>query len=293
MLKKNQLLTIVFSTCVIISSQVFAKPHSHHGVEVQKLQDIAQQRSEDERKRDKYRHPVETLSFFRITPDMKVAEALPGGGWYSKILSNYLSPNGALYGINYDDDMWARFGFFSEDFINERIASTGKFAGMVKEFTDGPIEAKGFTYATAPESLNGSLDRVLFIRALHNLNVFEQDAKTLSNALTTAHRLLKKDGMVGVVQHQIPESSPDKGATGRRGYMKLSTLKAAFKQAGFELVDQSDINLNPKDKPAETDVVWRLPPTYNGTSDDPAKKAAVDAIGESNRITLLFKKVEI
>ena len=32
------------------------------------------------------RHPQETLEFFGITPGMTVVEALPGGGWYTKIL---------------------------------------------------------------------------------------------------------------------------------------------------------------------------------------------------------------
>ncbi|WP_439105771.1 hypothetical protein [Congregibacter sp.] len=33
------------------------------------------------------RHPAETLEFFGVEPGMTVLEALPGGGWYSKLLA--------------------------------------------------------------------------------------------------------------------------------------------------------------------------------------------------------------
>lgn len=254
------------------------------------LEQVVASRSDEDKARDGARHPVETLNFFKVEPGMTVAEALPGGGWYSKILAGYLGSDGTLYGLNYDDDMWARFGFFSEDAIKERIAATKKFTSQVTEFTDNGISSDGFTFSTVPASLDGTVDRVLFVRALHNLNRFESDAQTLTTALKATHRILKDDGYVGVVQHSLPESTGVQSADGSRGYLKESDVKKMFADAGFELVASSDINANPKDQPTETDIVWRLPPSYSGSRDDEAKKQMMDAIGESNRMTLLFKK---
>ena len=245
---------------------------------------------EKTQERFQYRHPAETLAFFKVEPGMSVAEALPGGGWYSKILANYLGSEGALHGINYNDDMWARFGFFDEETIAARIAETKKFPELVTSFTNNGITSSGFTFSTVPDALAGSVDRVLFIRALHNLNRFESEAGTVSESISAAHMLLKAGGLVGVVQHRLPESASDKGADGSRGYLKQSHLITAFEKAGFELVAQSEINANPKDQPSETDLVWRLPPSYFGSDDKPELKAKVDAIGESDRMTLLFKK---
>ena len=95
---------------------------------------------------------------------------------------------------------------------------------------------------------------------------------------------------MGVVQHRLPETATDKGGDGSRGYLKQSYLVTAFENLGFELVASSEINANPKDQPGESDIVWRLPPSYNGTKEDPELKAKVDSIGESDRMTLLFKK---
>jgi predicted methyltransferase len=247
-------------------------------------------RSDEDKARNAARHPIQTLEFFKVAPGMSVAEALPGGGWYSKILATYLGSEGQLHGINYNDEMWARFGFFSEEDIKSSIAGTTKFPSMVSEFAENPPQSTGFTFSTPPSELAGTVDRVLFIRALHNLSRFEKDAGTLTEALATTKMLLKDGGLVGVVQHQAPDSISDEWADGRSGYLKKSAVIEAFKKAGFQLVNEADFNENPKDSPTEKDVVWRLPPSYSGAAENPRLKAKVDTIGESNRMTLLFKK---
>jgi predicted methyltransferase len=256
----------------------------------QALDNAIARRSDVQKARDGARHPAETLTFMQVAPGQTVAELLPGGGWYTRILANYLGAEGTLYGLNYAERMWPLFGFFSEERIAERIASTGKFAGQVADFTDNGIQADGFTVATVPSEVAGTVDRVLMIRGLHNLNRFEAQAGTLSQALAATRAMLKDDGLVGVVQHRLPESASDDKADGSRGYLKQSTVIAAFEKAGFELVASSEINANPKDQPGPDDMVWRLPPSLNGSKDNPEQRAAIEAIGESDRMTLLFKK---
>lgn len=291
--KNIRLAFALISTVVIAScSSTDMKATKMEASENTSLIEAVTSRSADEQARDKYRHPAETIAFFQVEPGMTVAEALPGGGWYSKILANYLGSDASLYGVNYVDDMWARFGFFSPERIVERKAATKGFNSKVKELTDNGINTKGFTFDTLPTEVVGTVDRVLFIRALHNLNRFETEASTLTTALKTTHAMLKDDGLVGVVQHRLSESADDMGANGGRGYLKESAVKAAFKAAGFELVASSDINANPKDKPGPKDIVWRLPPSLNGVGDDESKKQAMLAIGESDRMTLLFKKAD-
>lgn len=261
-------------------------------VDIEKLFNALEDRSDEDKSRDDARNPMQTLEFFQIAPGMSVAEALPGSGWYSKILANYLGSEGQLHGINYNDDMWPRFGFFSEEATQQAIERTAKFAEMVGEFTEEAPESVGFTFNTAPDELSGTVDRILFVRALHNLNRFETEAGTMTQALAAAQILLKDDGLVGVVQHQAPETSADKWADGSSGYLKKSAVVNVFKEAGFELVNETKVNENANDIPTENDAVWRLPPSYNGSGDDPILRDKVDAIGESTRMTLLFKKAQ-
>lgn len=294
MLTKLNKVNIVGKTCSLAFFSVFLAfaqstlSVAHDGN--QELVKVVMDRSAEDRARDKYRRPVQSLSFFHIEPGMKVAEVLPGGGWYSNILANYLGKDGALHGITYNDDMWPMFGFFSEERINEVIESSAKFPELIKGFTDNGISSQGYTFASASKSVYGTLDRVLFVRALHNLNRFEEQAGTMSEALKVSHKLLKDDGLVGVVQHRAPESASDEWAGGQRGYLKQKALIKTFEEAGFELFMTSEINANPKDQPGENDVVWRLPPSFSGVGDDEQKREQMKAIGESDRMTLLFKK---
>ncbi len=108
--------------------------------------------------------------------------------------------------------------------------------------------------------------------------------------LIPAREMLAEDGLVGVVQHRAPESASDEWADGSKGYLKQSAVIAMFEQAGFELVAQSEINANPKDQPGADDFVWRLPPSLRTSRDDPALREAMLAIGESDRMTLTFRK---
>ncbi|MGV8837147.1 class I SAM-dependent methyltransferase [Cellvibrio sp.] len=235
------------------------------------------------------RHPVETLGFFGIKPGDTVVEALPGEGWYSKILLPYLGAEGRLVAVDYSLDMWPEFGgFATPEFIAQRKAWPAQFAVDAKTW-GGTYGAKGeaYTFATMPAELTGKVDAVLFIRALHNLARFDAKGNYLKQALAETHRVLKPGGVVGIVQHAMPEDKPDAWADGSRGYLKRSYVISTMTSAGFEFVGESDINKNPKDDPQADDNVWRLPPSLSGTEEHKAKNRL---IGESNRVTLLFKK---
>ncbi|MDR7088391.1 MULTISPECIES: class I SAM-dependent methyltransferase [Cellvibrio] len=235
------------------------------------------------------RHPVETLEFFGIKQGDTVVEALPGEGWYSKILLPYLGAEGRLIAVDYSLNMWPEFGgFATPEFIAQRKAWPAQFAVDAKTW-GGANGAKGeaYTFANMPAELTGKVDAVLFIRALHNLARFDAKGNYLKQALAETHRVLKPGGVVGIVQHAMSEDKPDAWADGSRGYLKRSYVISAMTAAGFEFVGESDINKNPKDDPQADDNVWRLPPSLSGTEEQKAKNRL---IGESNRITLLFRK---
>lgn len=250
-----------------------------------RLTAIVDARSDEKKVRDNQRNPQQTLEFFGIKPGMTVAEVLPGGGWYTEITAPYVGSDGTYYGVNYDDTMWAMFGFFSQEVIAERIASMDSFKEKVAAMSEQAPVAKGFAFGRIPTDVKGTVDFVLMIRALHNLNRFEEQASTRTQGLSDVYQLLKPGGMVGVVQHRAPEQADDDWAAGQNGYLKTSAVIAMFESAGFEYIDSSEVNANQKDQPTMDDYVWRLPPSLRTEN-----KEAMRAIGESDRMTLKFKK---
>lgn len=257
------------------------------------LASILKTRPDKVKARYNARHPQQTIEFFGLKPGMTVVEALPGGGWYSKVLLPYLGSEGKLVGADYAVDMYPKFGFFDKKMLEEKKTWVTDWTAKAESWReDHSASVSAFQLGSMPETLSGKADAVVFIRALHNLARFENDGGYLSAALKDAYQSLKPGGIVGIVQHMAPESSSDKWADGSRGYLKKSFLIAQMEKMGFEFVASSDINLNPKDQPTEKDIVWRLPPTYATSGKDPELKKQYMAIGESNRMTLTFRKPE-
>ena len=237
------------------------------------------------------RHPAETLAFFGVEPGMTVVEALPGGGWYTKILSEYVGSDGKIIGADYALDMWPLFGgFATEEFVEGKKTWPADWSADANAWseTDAPIEA--FQFGSLPEEMKGTADAVLFIRALHNMSRFEADGGYLSTGVQDSFDVLKSGGVVGVVQHRAPDTNSDEWAIGSAGYLKESRVIDAFTSAGFVFEGASEINANPADMPTEEDVVWRLPPSLGTSADNEELKAAMMAIGESDRMTLKFRK---
>lgn len=277
--------SMTLSGCNTTAEQVATESATE--VNNQQLNSILAAQPDEVKARYQYRNPKETLEFFGIKPGMTVVEALPGGGWYSKILAPYLGNEGHLIGANYSKDLWPKFAWASEEFIAGRIAATDKFPAQVKEWVpENTPKVSSYTFATFPQELTGTVDAALYVRALHNLNRFDAEHQFMQQALKETHRILKPDGVVGIVQH----STTNAGADGETGYLVRDDLINSMDKAGFVLVASSDINANPKDQPAADESVWRLPPTYYTSKDDAKLKQKYAAIGESNRMTLLFKK---
>lgn len=237
------------------------------------------------------RNPKQTLAFFGIEPGMTVVEILPGGGWYSQILLPYLGEEGRLIGVNYEQAIWPKLGFFDDEAIAQMQTWVMDWPEQAQAWRgEAGASVEAFEFGALPESMAGSADAVLMIRALHNLARFENDGGFLTTALNDVHRVLKPGGIVGIVQHEARPDMPDAWAGGGAGYLKKQFVIDRMASAGFEYIDQSDINENANDEPGTGDVVWRLPPSYGSSGEDQTLRAKMDAIGESNRMTLEFRK---
>ncbi|MEM6266677.1 MAG: hypothetical protein AAF707_04070 [Pseudomonadota bacterium] len=265
-----------------LANPAYADGHSGTAPDLAEV--LADERRGEDGKRDQYRRPAETLAFFQVEPTMTVAEFGPGGMWYTRVLAPYVAPAGKYIAFNYDSS--AR-EYSSRAAEARSKAWTERFKTSVAEMLD--VEADmvtAFEYDEMPDDVEGTVDRVVIFRSMHGLNI----GNRADDVLKAARKMLKDDGMVGVVQHRAPDgaSYDDYGAR-QRGYMRQQDVVAIFAANGFELVAESDINANPNDPANWERGVWTLPPILATGEDDP-KRSEYLAIGESDRMTLLFKK---
>ena len=288
----NRIVTVI-ACLVIVGCQPEPASEAAGAAEADTLAAILDAQPDEAKARYPYRHPKETIEFFGIEPGMTVVEALPGGGWYTKILLPWLGEDGRLIGADYSLDMYPNFGFANEEFLAEQSKWVPNFVAWASEFGgENGADVRAFHFGSMPGELAGTADVVLMVRALHNLARFEPKGGFLTEALDEAFAILKPGGTLGIVQHHARDDMSDDFANGSRGYLKKGFVMAAAERAGFEFVAESDINANAKDQPSEEDRVWRLPPTLGTSADDPEPRAELEAIGESNRMTLRFRKPE-
>jgi predicted methyltransferase len=232
-------------------------------------------RAPENRARDVYRHPKETLQFFGIQEDMTVVEVWPGAGWYTEILAPLLRDKGHLYAATLD-------------------ASSGEYAKNVVETYRSKLQLRPDLYGkvtlttlAAPPAKNeivppGSADLVLTFRNLHNWMMFGWER----DALAAMHAALKPGGVLGIVGHR-GDSKVAQDPKAASGYVNEDYAIRLIESAGFRLVARSEINANPKDTKDYEKGVWTLPP---GFAD--GDEARYRQIGESDRFTLKFVKVD-
>jgi predicted methyltransferase len=246
--------------------------HKGHVSNHHKLKKIihSEDRTASYKVRDVYRNPLETLEFFEVEPHMNVVEISPGGGWYSEILAPYLESKGKLTLAIFDDSSDVSYKVRLNKVIKEKFPN----------HTFTTFDAPNYSGSIAPE---GSADRVLTFRNVHNW----MKAGKLKEALNSFHKALKPGGILGIVEHRA-RTSKAQDPKAISGYVREDYLIKALEAAGFEFIAKSEVNANYLDNANHPDGVWSLPPSLRGKDKNRSKFLA---IGESDRMTLKFKKL--
>ena len=238
---------------------------------------VADPRRNEDRARDAFRKPAETLRFFQVGPAMKVGEYAPGGGWYSRLLGLYLGPKGKLVGLYFNPAS----GAFDEKRQQSIRDGAAKYPAEVAGWSGQPAERfAAMTLETIPEAEKGTFDRIIVARAIHNLlrwNIADSEIKAM-------RALLKDGGMIGIEQHRAKATAAYAYTDGSKGYLREGDVIKLMEVNGFAFAGKSEANANPRDTADHPQGVWELPPTL-GT-----KREALKAVGESDRMTLLFRK---
>ena len=218
------------------------------------------ERSPDNRARDRYRHPLETLTFFGIEPDMRVLEIRPGSGWYTEILAPYLAASGKLsVGIPSAEGPRAKY---RKRFMDAQ-ASQPEVFGAVETVTIDP---------PSPIDLgpDASVDLVLTFRNTHNW-IVDGGAE---QAYAAFFAVLRPGGVLGVVQHRADEGAdPKKSAP--EGYVPEAYVVQIAEAAGFTLEESSEINANDQDTRDYEEGVWTLPPVLRLEDQDRERYEAI------------------
>ncbi|ALL13822.1 class I SAM-dependent methyltransferase [Caulobacter henricii] len=278
MTHRRHVLILAAALCVAAAPSAFARDAAL------KAAVAAPQRPAADVARDGARHPYESLSFWGVKPRQTIIEVSPGNGYWTEILAPYAKATGGVYIAGVADLANPKL---SEGARKGREAFEARFA---KDERYGRVGYANFGAVSAPLGAPGSADLVLTARNVHNWTV---QPGVADKVFADFFAVLKPGGMLAVEEHRAdPKSETSAGAD---GYLATATVVALAEKAGFKLDAKSEINANPKDTKDHPFGVWTLPPVKRtapgGQPADPTfDRTKYDAIGESDRMTLRFRK---
>jgi predicted methyltransferase len=234
----------------------------------------ANSRASENTERDEYQHPLETLDFFGIKPDMTVVEISPGAGYYTEILAPFLAKEGQyVIAVPRLPSRPPKILIQNEKKIQDILLGHTDIQTKTRIIPFEPLNKRNKTKTSFA-------DMVVTFSSVHNWVA----TKSTDQSFKFFYEILKPGGILGLVQHRAPEG---KDVSPMSGYIHEKTVIALAEKAGFKLMSKSEINANPKDSADYPKGVWVLPPTYRLGDQNRDK---YEDIGESDKMTLKFIK---
>jgi predicted methyltransferase len=215
----------------------------------------AADRSDADRALDAGRKPAELMSFFGVTPGMKVADLAAGRGYTTELLARMVGDSGTVYGQN------SKFilGFAEKEWAERLATPVMKHVVRVDTELDEPL----------PPNVK-DLDLVTFVLFYHDTVWMKTDRERMNHNIYEA---LKPGGIYAIVDHSAKAGS---GVNDVQTLHRIeeSVLKAEVEKAGFVLESSSDFLREPSDT-----LDWSASP-----------RTAGEKRGHSDRFALRFKK---
>ena len=241
-------------------------------------------RGDEAKARDRYRHPVESLTFWGLKPGMTILEVQPGGAsWWTEILAPYAKRTGGAFyatGPDLDNPELSEGARKARADFEARYGAKPDLYGKVGVVNWGPkskpLPAKTYDFILTARSIHGWMGT----------------PGMLEKTFREFHDALKPGGILAVEQHRANPGPQDPKAAS--GYVTEAFVIETAEKVGFKLAGRSEINANAKDTKDHPFGVWTLPPAlrstaYGAKETDPSfDHSKYLAIGESDRMTLRF-----
>lgn len=228
----------IYAVALVVSVGSYVAEAGQHTPIEQAVQNTA--RPDADRERDAGRKPAQVLEFLGIEPGMNVVDLYAGGGYFTRLFSSVVGPEGHVT---------AHYSFRVPEERRPGIVARWQALGNTS------------TIFSNPEDLNlpdNSADIVLLSLIFHHWHYAPESgeavpAKTRA-ALANLLRILKPGGTFSVIEHLAPDGT-GREASAATHRVPAEMAKADITAAGFIFDGESDVHSgHPEDDIA---TYWR------------------------------------
>jgi predicted methyltransferase len=186
-------------------------------------------RPEADRKLDPLRKPAQVLAYAGVKPGQSIGEYLPGGGYYTRLLSDVVGPHGRVYAL--ETIRWGK----------ENIEATR--AVLHEKGRDNVImDVALFGNFHLPEKVDVFWTTLNY----HDLHIAQYAKVDMAAFNHHVFDSLKTGGTYFIVDHAATPGSGT-GGTAELHRIDEATVINEVKAAGFVLAGESDLLRNPAD----------------------------------------------
>jgi predicted methyltransferase len=185
-------------------------------------------RPKDDVAADALRDPADTLAFAGVKPGMVVGELFPGGGYFTRMLSDIVGPNGKVYGLE-------NAGWKESAAADQQLAAEPGRGNVV-------IDVEPFGQFKLPQPI----DLFWITQNYHDLHIAKYGAVDLGDFNRRVFAVLKPGGVYFILDHQAnPGTTTEQIAALHR--IEKAQIIREVEAAGFRLVKEGDFLHRPAD----------------------------------------------
>ena len=188
----------------------------------------APNRPADNKQADSLRLPAETLAFAAVKPGMTVGEFYPGGGYFTRMLSDVVGPKGHVYGI--ENDKWK--GAVE---ANQALVAEGKFKNV-------SMDVQPFGTVNFPKPI----DLAWVTQNYHDLKIAKYGVVDTLEFDRAVYKALKPGGTFFILDHEGAPGLSDADIEKLHRINREQVIKEVT-SAGFKLADEGNFLRRPGD----------------------------------------------
>jgi len=178
-------------------------------------------RPADSKAADALRLPAETLAFSGVRPGMTVGEFYPGGGYYTRMLSDVVGATGHVYGLE-------NAGWKGAVDANNKVLAEGKWKNV-------SMDSKPFGTVSFPKPL----DLVWITQNYHDLKVPEFGTVDTVAFDRAVYNALKPGGVFFILDHQAA-SDLTNAQIAKLHRINRDVVVREVTSVGFKLADEGN-----------------------------------------------------